>query len=286
MTCLDLWGPLELLDLEKAVVPRSKQRGGTETFAGYVGGWMTLGGRDRQGEEIDLRGVNVRPLLHDGWFNDNHSKDALRRYGYPVLAEVRRHPDFGDSWWTEGPILDTPRSQELMQMLRALKGTDRQFGFSVEGPPPVKSDPLRPNLITRADVWNVAITDRPVHADARITLVKSMGLPLQAVEDLLAYGQHNPAGAQNLLGLYKSLLAGEPAGNTAVGGGALQTESLGGAPTATKRRRAPKSPLPPKDTLTLDEAAEQLAEAVGDRGITRDIARAWLVQQATMRRQA
>lgn len=266
------FGPIEVveLDVAKALVPKSQRREGGPSFAGYVGGWMSTGREDWQGDEIDVYGCDVSKFLRDGYFNDNHSRDQTRQLGYPIKCEVREHPNHGPSLWTEGPLFDTPRAHEVMGQIRAVHGTDRAYGFSVEGPPPVR-DRLNPKRILRATILNAAITHRPVNEDARITLVKSLGaLPLRAVEALLAFQKTDPAAAEELLGLYKAMMAGEPTGNTASGGAALQRESVGYRAT----------PPPNPNELSLEEAVEAVFQAVANRGWSRDKVRAWLLAQA------
>lgn len=273
-------GDVEILDLAKAAqIPGDKVRGDQE-FAGYVGGWMTLDGKDRQGETLDQDGVDVSWFLKDGWFNDNHSQDPLDRYGYPVVAERRAHPKGGKPWWTEGPIFKTKRGERLMELLRAMQGSKRQFGFSVEGPPPKREG----KRIVRAQVWNTAITDRPVHPDARITLVKSLGLDSPEMAEAMAeFQRSNPLAAALVSRLVKAMSAGLPVPNAADAGAVLQVESVdGAAPTESKdgarcancgvgcdadcktcphcghdREPAPAKPL--RRSLSLDEAARLVA---------------------------
>lgn len=265
------FGPIEIVELDiRKALPKSQRREGGPSFAGYLGGWMSSEREDWQGDLLDPYGCDVSKFLRDGYYNDNHSRDQTRQLGYPLLCEVREHPNYGPSLWTEGPIFDTPRAHDVMRQIRAVHGTARAYGFSVEGPPPVR-DRLNPKRILRAIILNAAITHRPVNEDARITLVKSLGaLPLQAVEALLAFQKADPVAAGQLLSLYKALIAGEPTGNTAGGGASLQHESVG--------RRATTAQNP--NELTLDEAVEAIFRAVENRGFSRDKVRAWLLAQA------
>ena len=257
---LSLWGELEILPLEKAADAkrRTTPDGEEAKFAGYVGGWMSLGTKDREGDSIDPSGIDVSMLLQDGWFNDNHpnrnhkDRETVAIYGYPVVAELRKHEKFGKAWWTEGPILDTKAGRELMDLARALKGTDRALGFSVEGPPPLR-DPDDPHRIEKAWVWNVAITNRPVHEAARIELVKSMDAGLSQAVSLFC-ANHPEQGralwAALTAPLSKGMEATAPVPNTATNGAALQHESVDGAAIpATPKPRKRKRKL-----IGLDEA--------------------------------
>lgn len=219
---LALWGEIRLLDdLEKATAT-PKPRRPHDRFAGTIGGWMSLSTKDREGDVIDVDAIDASMLLSDGWFNDNHSKATTAVVGYPTLAEIRKHPKYGRAWWIEGVILDDAAGQALVAKIRALEGTDRQFGFSVEGPPPLR-DPTDPHKVVKAWVWNVAITNRPVHEQARIEWVKSLE-PLGEYEQALAeFCAFHPVAGRVL---WKALTAGTPTPNTATGGGALQREFL------------------------------------------------------------
>lgn len=284
------WSPLVVLDdaLVKAI-PAARRRSlpNDTSFAGYVGGWLSLGTKDRQDEVIDPEGLDVSMFIGDGWFNDNHSRETAAAVGYPVIAELREHPEHGQAWWTEGPVLDTSRGREIMELARSLAGNpDRQLGFSVQGPPPLR-DPTDKKHIVKAWVWDAAITNRPVHADARMMLVKSMtALNLDAgVSDALAeLADRHPQAAR---ALWKTLTAGSPEPNAATGATALQRESVDGvvanatfdgdgSDAKPKRRRRKR-----RKALSYEEAAGELVKAFPV--LSRDAALAALARMTSVR---
>jgi hypothetical protein len=244
-------------------------------FCGYVGGWASLPSEDRLGERVVQEGLDLKWLLQDGWWSDNHLPDNVApRLGFPVVAELRDHPDpsMGKCLWVEGPVLDTPRGRDIMRQVRTLKGTGRQYGFSIESPEKPQRDPLDPKRITRARLWNVAITDRPMHPHTRIVLVKSASLSTATVDALLRFAEQEPEHARAIWGLHKALLATVPDVSPSEGVAALQTESVG--PTAPTVRTKHKR----KRGLTLEQAAEYLAShpVVKSLGLTKDAIKAEL----------
>lgn len=248
------WSPIEEMDVAKAVA--APVRAGVQPkFAGYVGGWMSVLETDRQDEIVDPAGLDVAWFLGDGWFNIHHSKDDLEKVGYPVLCEIRQHPTHGPAMWTEGPILDTPRGRDLMVMLRALKGTARKWGMSIQGPEK-KLDPNDPRKVIWARITNVAITSQPAHWQTRIELVKSLDATPGLTDALAKFADTDPGAARLLWQAFvaKSLDAAVPAGNTGTdAGAAMQRESVAGV----SKRRA----------LTIDEAVNYLLSRAAGLGI-------------------
>jgi len=251
-----LWGGLHVYGLEKAAdIPAEARRSADDVFAGYVAGWASFGTVDDQDEIVEPDGLEFRRVfLKRGWFNDNHSKDTCKAIGYPTLAEIREHPEHGRGLWVEGPILDTPdgRGREIVEFGKSLVGTDRSLGFSIEGPPPER-DPQNHRRITRATVYNVAVTNLPVHPNAYIELLKSLHVDPVITGALHDLARVNPAGAAEVWAfLRKSMTAVAPTPNTAEGAGAaIQTESLDGGGSKPKKKRK---------LLTYDEAFAYLTE--------------------------
>lgn len=251
------------LPLEKATeIPAGRVRVAADQFCGYIGGWASLEVGDREGDIIPARALDLRLLLEDGWFNDNHSEDTNAVVGYPVIAEVRRHPDHGEALWAEGPILDTDRGRAFMENVRKLVGTARQFGFSVEGPPPVR-DAADKRRILRALVLNIAVTNRPVNRFARITLVKSLSARLRLA--LRAFEKSHPDDAAELR---KTLGAAYPTPNaTAQASAALQVESHDGKPTEQAEPKKKKKNKARPRRYGITEAADLLRKAAAARGL-------------------
>jgi len=170
---------------EKADAEAGKQR--------RIGGVTTTRSEDRHGEEIEQSGLDWSDFLAAGWYNDNHTKETDGILGYPEKVQRFRKGDLlpngkqakNDCHWTEGYLLNTPRADRIWQLGKALQGTGRSLGFSVEGvikqrtgPKTVlkKSPDGRPQYvgkrIAKALVRNVAVTNCPVNVEAGLELLQ------------------------------------------------------------------------------------------------------------------
>lgn len=184
---------------EKADAEPGKQR--------RIGGIATLETKDRQGEVILARGIDFSDFVQNGWFNDNHSKRTTDILGYPEKARFFRKGEKLPSGeqapaaghWVEGYLLNTPDADRIWNLGQALAKTNRRLGFSVEGKIEKRQGPLQ-KTIAKALVRNVAITNCPVHAGAKMEiLAKSLmaaGLDEEAeqTEKALGMGAVGPVG--------------------------------------------------------------------------------------------
>jgi hypothetical protein len=170
---------------EKADAEPGKQR--------RIGGIASLESKDRQGEIILQRGLDFNDFLHNGWFNDNHSKRTADILGYPEMVQFFRKgqvmPDSNkapaDGHWVEGYLLETEKADEIWNLSRALAKTKRRLGFSVEGKIQKRQGPKN-KTIAQALVRNVAITNCPVHTGARMeALAKSLQVAEQTDDGFL-----------------------------------------------------------------------------------------------------
>ena len=163
------WIPFDVVGLEKGADGKERVR---------IRGVASTEHMDQDGDTIVQDGLDFSYFLKRGFFNDNHSKDTADVLGYPDKVYAVTIDDDGKkvrATAVEGYLLDTPEAQRIANLARALDGTPRQLGFSVEGPPPVR-DPRNPNRIVKAVVRNVAITNCPVNPFTKLGLVKSMQL--------------------------------------------------------------------------------------------------------------
>lgn len=125
--------------------------------------------RDRQGDIIRQSGLDFGPFLKNGYINDDHGKGADAIIGYPTsvkpitLRGESNKPVAATA--IEGYLFDVPRAANLAKLARSMEGTERQMGFSVEGPAP-KRNPSDPTEITDAVVTHVALTPWPVNPHA------------------------------------------------------------------------------------------------------------------------
>lgn len=164
---------------EKSDSPEGKKR--------RIGGVLSDEGFDQQKEKILQRGMDFRPFLKSGWFNDNHSKKTADILGYPekvqLFAKGQRLPDGemakANSTWVEGYLLKSPKATEVWDLGKALAETGRRLGFSVEGRITKRIGPDR-KIIAKAVVRNAAITNCPVNDSSRLEILAKS---LQAVED-------------------------------------------------------------------------------------------------------
>ena len=124
---------------------------------------------DRHGESVVQKGLDIQEFLNYGFFNYNHDNSYI--LGYPD-KEATRITKKG--MYVEGHILPSPMGVRLWDTAVALKksNADRKMGFSIEGKVLARD---RHGKITKAKVYNVAITPTPVNPNATWDcIVKSM----------------------------------------------------------------------------------------------------------------
>lgn len=173
-----------------------------------IGGIASLETKDRQDERVLQRGLDFESsFLDHGWFNDNHSRETDGILGYPEKVQFfdkgAQLPDGKEAeasgHWVEGYLLDTDKAKRIWALGKALQKTKRRLGFSVEGKIQRRTGPEK-KTIAKALVRNVAITNCPVHAGARMEiLAKSLQVVEQTepgmLEKALAMGTPTPATA-------------------------------------------------------------------------------------------
>lgn len=141
-----------------------------------IGGIVSTDSLDQQNERVIQSGLDFKPFLKRGWFNDNHKPDIDDVLGYPTDAKyVRKGQKLPDGtvakksgWWTEGYLLDTKKGRDTWELAQSLTDTPRRLGFSIEGSV-LERDPMDKGTIKRASVRNVAITHCPVNTDTELT---------------------------------------------------------------------------------------------------------------------
>lgn len=157
-----------------------------------IGGIISTEAPDRQNETVLADALVLDDFLKAGWFNDNHSRDTDGIVGYPEATrkfkkgeqlpngEKAKHAGH----WAEGYMLGTERANKIWELGKALQGTGRRLGFSVEGkilartgPKTIvkKGDDGQPQWvgerIAKAVVRNVAITNCPVNTDTGLEIL-------------------------------------------------------------------------------------------------------------------
>ena len=143
----------------------------------WVGGIVSTGHLDKQDEEVVQTGLNFRPFLDSGWFNDNHGQRTADVLGYPTDAryvkkgEILPNGDMAEEngWYAEGYLCNTDEGRRIFALAQSLEDSPRQLGFSIEGGVDER-DRRNRSRILRATVRNVAITHCPVNDKTRLTV--------------------------------------------------------------------------------------------------------------------
>lgn len=125
----------------------------------YIRGYASTPDSDRQGESLVQKGLDISDFLNHGYFNFDHDNSHI--LGYPT--ENTHIDDKG--LWVEGKLLKgVPIAERMWNLALSLKKSNapRKLGFSVEG----KVLERNGEQITRAKIYNVAITPNPVNTNA------------------------------------------------------------------------------------------------------------------------
>lgn len=206
-----------------------------------IGGVVSTERPDRQEERVLADGLDFTDWKKNGWYNDNHSKDTDGIVGYPEdVKRFRKGEPLPngkkadvDGYWAEGYLLKTERANRLWELGKALAGTGRRLGFSVEGsilkrdgPKTIakKSDDGKVtwvgNRIAKALVRNVAITNAPVNTDTGLEILArsltameaadldDVEVRLTVLEKALAMGPAQPMVAPAMRGPQSGIGAG------------------------------------------------------------------------------
>jgi hypothetical protein len=209
---------------EKADAPKGQQR--------RIGGIISTEARDRQGEIVLQKGLDFADFVKNGWFNDNHCKDTDGVVGYPeavqyfqkgaVLPNGKKAPSNGH--WAEGYMLQGhDRADRLWKLGKALQGTGRSLGYSVEGNIHRRIGPKTifqksskgkgtwvGNTVASATVRNVAVTNCPVNVQSGLEMLAKS---LQVTDEM-----NGEDFETRLESLEKALSMGTPDGNNAPAG--------------------------------------------------------------------
>lgn len=142
-----------------------------------VRGYASTENVDQQGEVILQNGIDFTPLLKSGFLNYDHQYKNLNGaklpiiVGYPTKAEIR-----GKGLWVEGELFksDGTSTSEQLRLADELwelgcamqKSGGRSLAYSVEGGVLERKG----NRITKSVVRHLAVTHKPVNADATVEL--------------------------------------------------------------------------------------------------------------------
>lgn len=134
-----------------------------------IAGFASTPDEDRQGDNIIQTGLDISDFVNYGWLNYDH--DNTNILGYPDKAKTKLSKN---GFYIEGIFLDSnPLAVKLYDLSVSLQNANapRKLGFSVEGKILQRDMYQR---ISRAKVYNVAVTPNPVNPKATWSaLVKS-----------------------------------------------------------------------------------------------------------------
>lgn len=122
-----------------------------------IRGYASTAVEDRQGESLVQKGLDISDFKGYGYFNFDHDNSII--VGYPH-AEKCHVDDRG--LWVEGELFKgIPEADRMWELALAIKKSNapRKVGFSVEG----KVLERDGNRITKAKIYNIAVTANPVN---------------------------------------------------------------------------------------------------------------------------
>lgn len=149
-----VWQPLDLIKGESAKGEEERR----------ISGIASTENLDRQNEIVLQKGLDFNEFVNFGYFNDNHNQATAAVVGVPEEAEFNPHK----GWSVTGHLLKGfKRADEIWDLAKALQGTKRRLGFSIEG----KVIERRANYVVKAKIRNIAVTNCPVNTDCTWAVV-------------------------------------------------------------------------------------------------------------------
>lgn len=124
-----------------------------------IQGYASTPKEDRQGEGLVQKGLDISDFVSFGYLNYDH--DSSHILGFPTQNTMVDDKGL----WVEGEMLKgMPLAERMWELAIALKKSNapRKLGFSVEGKV-LERDGKR---ITKAKIYNCAITPNPVNTEA------------------------------------------------------------------------------------------------------------------------
>lgn len=215
-----------------------------------IGGIVSTAKLDKERERVLQEGLDFKPFLTSGFFNDNHSKSSADVVGYPTDAYFVRKGDRlpngrlakANGWWAEGYLLNTDKGRALWSLTKALSGAPRKLAFSIQGNV-TERDEFDPTKVVKATVKHIAVTHCPMNTDTE------------------------------LHALSKALMAGSAISNPGASPGegfALRAESLEGSPNDTPSSQVSHIAEAPADDASnggfagVDPHAKRAKKAAAD----------------------
>lgn len=158
----NFWCPV---DISKAVDPAT----GKEIMR--LGGIASTADRDSDGEFLDPKGFDIKPLIEKGMVNWHHqAKDKPATIvGEPSKAEIRK-----DGLYIETDLYPSSETaRDIYTLAEVLKkdSKTRRLGYSIEGKV-VERDKKNPKIIKKAIITGVAITHMPKNPKTFADIIK------------------------------------------------------------------------------------------------------------------
>jgi len=137
----------------------------------YICGVVSSDAVDLQGDRIMQRGMEWDYFVKRGWLNYEHLPGPENILGVPTKVEQVVLKGGKEGTYIEGYLLmNRPRVREIVETAKALDGSGRSIGYSVEGQV-LQRDLKDPKIITKSRILNVSITAHPVNPDTSLEIV-------------------------------------------------------------------------------------------------------------------
>jgi len=128
-------------------------------------------GEDKEGEIIEVEGLDCSPFMNSGFINWNHlaGKDPAAVIGEPLSVEKKD----GKLIVTSKLYSESQKAQDVYNLGQTLQksGSNRRLGYSMEGKA-LERDPLNPGRVKKSKLFHLAITPSPIGNGTSMTIVK------------------------------------------------------------------------------------------------------------------
>lgn len=150
-------------------ISKSKNEAGEEEMK--IGGIASTIDEDSDGEVLDPKGFDLKPLMSTGVLNWHHQQKSSPAaiIGEPTKAEIRK-----DGLYLEGILYkDSELAKQVFGLAQTLEANSktRRLGFSIEGKA-LEKDKNNENRITRATITGCAITYMPKNPSTFLNILK------------------------------------------------------------------------------------------------------------------
>lgn len=158
-----IWVPFETLS-------KADKNGKKEMIVGGVALTDTMG-EDKEGEIIEVEGLDCSPFLQSGFVNWHHQagKDPSAVIGEPISVEKKD----GKLFVTSRLYNESKKAVDVYNLGQTLQksGSNRRLGYSMEGKA-LERDPLNPGRVKKSKLFHLAITPAPIGNGTGMTVIK------------------------------------------------------------------------------------------------------------------